>query len=130
MIKAKIEIYVVRGGEFSVTPSVGELRIGEDCFFVKYYLEGDECVLEVRGGTIRQRRSGNISIDMTFREGEMTECRLEEGGRTFVGPVFTRVLGYSLTDDGCTVTLDYTLGEEGETTEMVFSAKALGSTGL
>ncbi len=121
-MKVRINISVVRGGCTSSVPSLGELHIGEDDFSVDYYLSGDECTLHVRGGTVRQRHRGGTDIDMLFKEGEQTECLLRESGKVLTLPVFTRSLGVSLTDEGCTVSLSYVFG--GEEAELVFVADA------
>lgn len=123
-MRVKISISTFRQGERSEIPSVGELRIREEGFAVRYFLEGDECLLEFSRGTLTQRRSGSITFSMSFTEGEQTSCVLEECGRKFEVPVFTNVLGVSLTDEGCTVSLVYRFAEE-EQTELVFTASAI-----
>lgn len=124
-MKVKVDISSVAGGQQFHSVSVGELSIGEDDFSVRYFIEGDECLLEVRGGTVTQRRSGSLTFVMQFKEGASTECVLSEGGQKFAFPVFTQVLGVSLTDEGCTVSLRYLQGGA-EQTELVFTASALG----
>ena len=129
-MRVMIAVSSVIGGEKFSSSSVGELSIGEDDFSVRYFVEGDECLLHVRRGVVTQKRRGNLTFTMTFAEGECTQCVLEEGGASFSYPIFTRVLGVSLTDSGCSVTLSYLQGEEGVLSQLAFTAAAIEKRGM
>ena len=101
----------------------GELEFSKFGFSVSYSLDGDDCILEFNGVRAVQRRSGRLTFIMEFAEGEETECVLSEGGAKFVFPVFTETLGASISEEGCTLSLDYLQGEERERTELLFIAE-------
>ncbi len=122
-MKVKISIHSLAGGEEHNFRTFGELEFLNGGFIVNYRLDGDDCVLEYADMRAVQRRSGRLTFIMQFCEGEETECVLSEGGSKFVFPVFTSVMGVSMTEEGCTLTLKYLQGEEREDTELVFSAE-------
>lgn len=119
----KINIFSRTGGEEQKFSSRGVLKAEGEAFSVFYGLDGDDCVLEYSGGVVTQRRSGHLTFVMQFAEGQKTECILSEKGHKFVFPVFTTLLGASLGEGGCSVTISYVQGDEVEPTELVFTAE-------
>ena len=122
-MKVKINIHTAADCGEQNFRTHGELEFSEFGFSVSYRLDGDDCILEFDGVRAVQRRSGRLTFIMEFGEGEETECVLSEGGAKFVFPVFTETLGASISEEGCTLSLDYLQGEERERTELVFIAE-------
>lgn len=122
-MKVKINIVSLVCGEEHTYRTHGEFELTQGGFAVRYRFDGDDCVLEAEGEKIVQRRSGGLTFVMQFVPGSSTECVLSEGGNKFVFPVYTEVSGVSVTDEGCTVSLQYLQGEERERTSVLFIAE-------
>ncbi len=122
-MRVKIDIFSVNGGDSSSCRGRGELLTQADGFSVAYNLEGDDCLIEYRGGKIVQTRRGRLNFTITFAEGLATECVLSEGGQELSFPVSTKSLSAVLSQDGCVITLSYYRGEEREYTEVIFTAE-------
>ncbi len=87
-----------------------------------YKLDGDECKLAVNACQAEQSRRGEQNIQMTFREGEQTECSLASGGFSGKFTVFTHKLIFC-DGDVCKLFICYSLGEQ--KTELNFSAEEI-----
>ncbi len=122
-MKVKINIFSNIGGEQRTFRTHGELSASKGGFRVSYRLDGDDCLMEYDGARAVQRRSGNMTYVISFCEGERTECVLSEGGRSFSFPVLTKTLGASFSREGCSLSLAYVQGDEGEVAEMLFVAE-------
>lgn len=81
-------------------------------FELKYKIEGDDCSLSVRDGTVAQSRRGALDFDINFIKGANTFCIIYSGESTGTIPVKTLDLYTSETDDGVLIKIVYLLGGE------------------
>lgn len=88
----------------------GELEIYGNGFYLKYTIDGDDCALHAKGGTVTQSRRGRVNTDITFRRGKRTVCMLLSGELTGSIPVDTGEMEVVTGGHGAELFINYRLG--------------------
>lgn len=117
----KCKIYIKGAKEGGEILTYGDLIPSPVGFTVNYAIDGDECSVKYDGKLISQTRRGALDIDITFKKGKTTVCRLYSGELSGETPVFTNELDAAVTKDGARLYVDYLFC--GEAVKLIFSAE-------
>lgn len=117
-MKYSLEIIQSADGEESVVAVDAEGVLTDGVLTLSYAFDGAEYLLEISGREMRQRRSGNLNLQMTFRMGETTRCSLFDGvyGGSF--DIFTEEYQASFDGCGCVVNCAFSDGTGGAATRI------------
>ena len=108
MDECKIKIASCGGGLNTEIRTVGEMCEADGTVIFRYKLEGDDCTLTVKDGTVSQIRSGRQSVFMVFSEGTITEGNTGDGYLICPLEVYTRKISFKCGKGGFRLTLLYT----------------------
>ena len=89
--------------------SEGDLTVDERGFTLAYTIDGDNCLLTGRGGTVTQSRRGSLNTDATFVKGRRTAFVLSGGELSGEIPLITRSMEVSV-QGGLKLNIEYELG--------------------
>ena len=74
-------------GEVGVFTATGELEYKDNGFKLSYELDGDSCTLVFSNEVLSQARIGSLNVDLDFKEGLETQCRISDGALSGGFPV-------------------------------------------
>lgn len=103
--------------------SEGELTFCGGGFELKYFLDGDNCLLNYDGETLRQVRRGSVALKLIFKSGQETVCTLGEGNLSGEFTIFTNKLSVEITDGGIDLRITYDCG--GESNRLFLTAEKI-----
>lgn len=90
-------------GEVGVFTATGELEYKANGFKLSYELDGDSCTLVFSNGVLSQARIGSLNVDLDFKEGLETRCRISDGALSGGFPLFTQKLEVAVSEGGVNV---------------------------
>ncbi len=90
-------------GEVGVFTATGELEYKANGFKLSYELDGDSCTLVFSNGVLSQARIGSLNVDLDFKEGLETQCRISDGALSGGFPLFTQKLEVAVSECGVNV---------------------------
>lgn len=104
----------------------GRLSSDGKLTWLKYALDGDDCILTYDGRTVTQTRAGENNLSLTFRKGERTECTLASGGMRGSFEIFTDEINFTEDKNGFKLFLKYSVGGDCEKTKLLLTAEKIG----
>lgn len=92
---------------------------------LSYNFDDADYKLEIGGGYMSQKRTGDVNLFMQFIEGRSTLCRIEDGANTGAFSLFTKRLKVNFTNSGFNAECVYSDGEGGADTRLLIKAYLL-----
>lgn len=110
-------------GEVGVFTATGELEYANEGFKLSYELDGDGCLLVFCDGVLTQSRRGGLCVEMNFKEGAETPCKISDGAFSGSFPLYTKSLEVFVTENEVRVFVSYDCS--GEITELKINAQKI-----
>lgn len=121
-MKCKILINSSGEGWDDSLQDVGEFIKTEKGCEIHYKIADDECLICIEENTVTQTRRGDTNVDISFRMGKTTQCKISTGGFSGGYAVFTEELSYSLKKGGLRLKITYLNGDDKERINLTFTA--------
>ena len=124
-MKYGLEIKQITEEGESIVAVDAEGLVDGDAATLNYNFDDADYKLEIGGGCMSQKRTGDVNLFMQFAEGRSTLCRIEDGANTGAFAVFTKRLKINLTNSGFDAECVYSDGEGGADTRLLIKAYLL-----
>ncbi|MDE7076769.1 MAG: DUF1934 domain-containing protein [Clostridia bacterium] len=122
-MKYSLEIIQSSGGEQSVVAVDAEGVFEGGVLSLEYSFDGAKYALEISEHAMRQTRTGNINLQMSFVQGERTGCLISDGQNGGSFTVFTEEYAARFDGSDCTAECAFSDGEGGESTRISVTAR-------
>lgn len=120
-MKAEIKLRTVGGGLNDVRTLKGEIAERENFTILSYLWDGDDCRTEIAGDELFQFRRGKVNLNLVYRRGTKTLCKISGDCGEGAFEVYTEKLNVEKKDGKVFVFLVYESG--GEKTEIEIQAE-------